>query len=158
MGQWIRGMQFGIPGTKGYNPRVMKIAATAKHFSNYGIENYGNFSSFDSDPINGLPPNLPKYPPIEKGWKTSDNQAAYCTDGTAESAGGSQQYCQFNRMTYTANVSARDQVETYWPQFRAAIAGGNVSAVMCSYNAVTMGNDQAASISGGTPSCANEHY
>ena len=30
--------------------------------------------------------------------------------------------------------------------------------VMCSYNAVTMGNDHAASISGGTPSCANEHY
>ena len=48
----------------------------------------------------------------------------------AASAGGG--FCQYNRMTYTANVSARDQVETYWPAFRAAITGANVSSVMCS--------------------------
>jgi hypothetical protein len=94
------------------------------------------------------------YPPA--GWKPEHNQAAYCTDSSAQSAGGG--YCQFNRMTYTANASARDQVETYWPAFRAAVSGGNVTSIMCSYNAVTMGGDQAADISGGTPSCANKNY
>jgi beta-glucosidase-like glycosyl hydrolase len=34
-------------------------------------------------------------------------------------------------MTYTANVSARDQVEYYWPAFRAAVQGGNVTSIMC---------------------------
>ena len=129
--QWIRGMQTGLPESPHYNPTVLKVGATAKHFSNYGIENYGAFVSAAADPINGLPASLPKYPPFKKGWKASDNQAAYCTDSSAESAGGG--YCQFNRMTFTANVSARDQVETYWPAFRAAIVGGNVSSVMCSY-------------------------
>jgi hypothetical protein len=33
--QWIRGMQFGIAGSKHYNPTTLKVAATAKHFSNY---------------------------------------------------------------------------------------------------------------------------
>jgi hypothetical protein len=33
---WIRGMQFGIPGSPTYDPSTLKVAATAKHFSNYG--------------------------------------------------------------------------------------------------------------------------
>jgi hypothetical protein len=82
---------------------------------------------------------------VAQGWSKEDNQAAYCTDSSAQSAGGG--FCQFNRMTFTANVSARDQVETYWPAFRAAIIGGNVSSVMCSYNAVTQGGDEPASVS-----------
>jgi beta-glucosidase-like glycosyl hydrolase len=43
--QWIRGMQSGIAGSQHYHPTVLKVAATAKHFSNYGIENYGEFVS-----------------------------------------------------------------------------------------------------------------
>ena len=151
---WIRGMQHGIEGTKHYRPGTIKIGATAKHWSNYGIENYGPFVNANADPRNGLPHSVPKYPP--EGWKATDDQAAYCTGAEVESAGGG--YCQFNRMTYSANVSARDRVETYWPAFRAAIEGANVSAVMCSYNSVTVGGDQAATISGGTPSCANANY
>ena len=71
----------------------MKVAATAKHFSNYGIENYGNFVSATADPVNGLPHNVPDFPPLAQGWKSADNQAAYCTDSSAESAGGG--YCQY---------------------------------------------------------------
>ena len=95
-----------------------------------GIENYGNFVSATPDPVNGLPHSTPLFPPTAQGWKPTDDQAAYCTDSSAASAGGG--FCQYNRMTYTANVSARDQVETYWPAFRAAITGANVSSVMCS--------------------------
>ena len=133
--QYIRGMQRGIPGGRYYHPSTLKVAATAKHWSNYGIENYGNFVSAIADNVNGLPHSIPLYPPAAQGWKATDNQAAYCTDSSAESAGGG--YCQYNRMTYTANVSARDQVETYWPAFRAAIVGANVSSIMCSCECLT---------------------
>ena len=74
---WIRGIQDGIPGTAHYSPGKLKVAATAKHFSNYGIENYGAFVNSGMDPINGLPHMPPKYPPVDRGWKPSDNQAAY---------------------------------------------------------------------------------
>ena len=80
--QWIRGMQFGIPGSPSYDPATLKVAATAKHFSNYGIENYGNFVSATADPVNGLPHSTPLYPPVAQGWKPTDDQAAYCTDSS----------------------------------------------------------------------------
>ena len=49
-----------------------------------------------------------------------------------------------NRASFNAIVSDRDQVEYYFPAWRAAVQGGRVGSVMCSYNAV-----------GGIPSCAN---
>ena len=52
---------------------------------------------------------------------------------------------QCSRQNFNALVSDRDQVEYYWPAFRAAIQGGDVGSIMCSYNGVN-----------GIPSCANE--
>ena len=50
-----------------------------------------------------------------------------------------------SRQNFNALVSDRDQVEYYWPAFRAAIQGGDVGSIMCSYNGVN-----------GIPSCGNE--
>jgi len=55
-------MQHGIEGSEHYNSLTLKVGASAKHFSNYGIENYGNFVSAAKDPINGDPASTPKYP------------------------------------------------------------------------------------------------
>ena len=41
-----------------------------------------------------------------------------------------------NRASFNAIVSDRDQVEYYFPAWRAAVEGGRVGSVMCSYNAV----------------------
>eukprot|EP00662_Eupelagonemidae_sp_cell21_P042124 gene42124-66389_t len=49
-----------------------------------------------------------------------------------------------DRSSFNAVVGMRDQVEYYWPSWRAAASGGGVASVMCSYNAVN-----------GVPSCAN---
>eukprot|EP00038_Savillea_parva_P023364 m.40557 g.40557 ORF g.40557 m.40557 type:complete len:1020 (+) comp5998_c0_seq1:874-3933(+) len=51
----------------------------------------------------------------------------------------------FDRSSFNAVVSDRDQVEYYFPAWRAAVQGGQVGSVMCSYNAVN-----------GVPSCAND--
>ena len=49
------------------------------------------------------------------------------------------------RQNFNALVSDRDQVEYYWPAFRAAVQGGDVASIMCAYNAAN-----------GIPSCGNE--
>eukprot|EP00755_Sulcionema_specki_P026941 Sspe_Gene.16341::Locus_5757_Transcript_1_1_Confidence_1.000_Length_2611::g.16341::m.16341/K15920/XYL4; beta-D-xylosidase 4 len=50
-----------------------------------------------------------------------------------------------NRVSFNAIVSDQDQVEYYWPAWRAAVEGAHVHSVMCSYNAVN-----------GVPSCGND--
>eukprot|EP01060_Flectonema_neradi_P002802 TRINITY_DN1176_c3_g1_i1.p1 TRINITY_DN1176_c3_g1~~TRINITY_DN1176_c3_g1_i1.p1 ORF type:complete len:793 (+),score=176.42 TRINITY_DN1176_c3_g1_i1:1458-3836(+) len=50
-----------------------------------------------------------------------------------------------DRGGFNAIVSDQDQVEYYWPAWRAAIEGAGVHSVMCSYNAVN-----------GIPSCGND--
>ena len=50
-----------------------------------------------------------------------------------------------DRKGFNAIVSDQDQVEYYWPAWRAAIEGAKVHSVMCSYNAVN-----------GIPSCGND--
>ena len=45
-----------------------------------------------------------------------------------------------SRQNFNALVSDRDQVEYYWPAFRAAIQGGDVASIMCSYNGVSEWN------------------
>eukprot|EP01084_Bolivina_argentea_P283736 486031_1 len=49
------------------------------------------------------------------------------------------------RTSYDAIVSQYDQNDTYLPTFRACVVDGNVSGIMCSYNAQN-----------GLPSCANK--
>src|SRR6202789_4429633 len=44
------------------------------------------------------------------------------------------------------DVSLHDELDTYEPAFRAAVAEGKAASVMCSYNAIN-----------GEPACANEH-
>ena len=51
------------------------------------------------------------------------------------------------RGTFDANVSAQNQVEYYWPQWRSAIQIGGVKSIMCSYNAVN-----------NIPSCGNDYF
>jgi beta-glucosidase-like glycosyl hydrolase len=41
-----------------------------------------------------------------------------------------------SRQNFNALVPDRDQVEYYWPAFRAAVQGGDVASIMCSYNGV----------------------
>jgi beta-glucosidase-like glycosyl hydrolase len=52
-----------------------------------------------------------------------------------------------NRASFNALISERDQVEYYYPAWRAAVQGGRTGSVMCSYNAVN-----------GVPSCANSEF
>jgi beta-glucosidase-like glycosyl hydrolase len=52
-----------------------------------------------------------------------------------------------NRASFNALISERDQVEYYYPAWRAAVQGGRTGSVMCSYNAVN-----------GVPSCANGEF
>ena len=40
--------------------------------------------------------------------------------------------CGTDRTSFNANVSQQDQVEYYWPAWRAAAAGGKIESVMCS--------------------------
>eukprot|EP00048_Salpingoeca_helianthica_P016232 m.231184 g.231184 ORF g.231184 m.231184 type:complete len:915 (-) comp18276_c0_seq1:117-2861(-) len=64
-------------------------------------------------------------------------------------------YCDYDcencngtdRGSFDAQVNDRDQVEYYWPQWRAAVEGAHVQSVMCSYNAVN-----------GMPSCGNDLF
>ena len=44
--------------------------------------------------------------------------------------------CKTDRTNFNAEVTTRDQVEYYWPAWRAAAAGGRIKSVMCSYNAI----------------------
>ena len=49
------------------------------------------------------------------------------------------------RYHFDANVTAQDLADSYLPPFQACVEKGNVSSLMCSYNAVN-----------GVPSCAND--
>eukprot|EP01084_Bolivina_argentea_P243621 408372_1 len=51
------------------------------------------------------------------------------------------------RQAFNANVSMQDQVEYYWPAFRAAVQTGLVNSIMCSYNGVNY-----------IPSCGNDYF
>ena len=57
-----------------------------------------------------------------------------------------------SRMNFVANVSKLDQAPYFWSPFRAAVQGGGVQSVMCSYNAV----ENASGF--GVPSCANSLF
>jgi beta-glucosidase-like glycosyl hydrolase len=52
-----------------------------------------------------------------------------------------------NRGSFNAVVDPQDQVAYYFPAFRAAVQGGNIQSIMCSYNAVN-----------GMPSCGNDLF
>ena len=39
-----------------------------------------------------------------------------------------------SRMNFNAVVSAQDQVQYFWPSFRAAVQEGRVESVMCRYS------------------------
>ena len=52
-----------------------------------------------------------------------------------------------NRLQFNANVSDQDQVEYYWPAFRAAIQNGGVDSIMCSYPSIN-----------GVPACGNDFF
>ncbi len=52
---------------------------------------------------------------------------------------------EYNRLHFDAIVSNRDMQESYLPMFKACVERGNVSSLMCSYNAIN-----------GVPSCANQ--
>jgi len=52
-----------------------------------------------------------------------------------------------DRGSFNAIVNDQDQVEYYWPAFRAAVEGAHIHSIMCSYNAV---ND--------VPSCGNNLF
>ena len=75
---------------------------------------------------------------VEKGSDNSPGQ----TGGGAE----------YDRGSFNAHTSRQDMIETYWPQFRAAVQGADLAGTMCSYNAVCV-----EGVNGGqcVPSCAN---
>ncbi|EQC24992.1 hypothetical protein SDRG_17112 [Saprolegnia diclina VS20] len=52
---------------------------------------------------------------------------------------------EVDRHSLSANVSAQDAADTYFPAFEACVRDGGASSVMCSYNAVN-----------GVPSCADK--
>jgi len=52
-----------------------------------------------------------------------------------------------DRTSFDALVSDKDQVEYYWPAFRAAIEGAHIKSIMCSYNAIN-----------GVPACGNDLF
>jgi hypothetical protein len=52
-----------------------------------------------------------------------------------------------DRGAFNAIVTDQDQVEYYWPAWRAAAEGAHVQSIMCSYNAVN-----------GVPSCGNSLF
>ncbi len=52
-----------------------------------------------------------------------------------------------NRLAFDANVSMQDQVEYYWPAFRAAVQVGGVKSIMCSYPSIN-----------GVPACGNDFF
>lgn len=52
-----------------------------------------------------------------------------------------------DRGSFNAIVNDQDQVEYYWPAWRAAVEGAHIHSIMCSYNAV---ND--------VPSCGNNLF
>ena len=39
----------------------------------------------------------------------------------------------YDRGGFNAHTSRQDMIETYWPQFRAAVAGAGLGGTMCSY-------------------------
>ena len=49
------------------------------------------------------------------------------------------------RMAFIAHIAIQDLVDSYMPAFDDCVQKGNVSGLMCSYNAVN-----------GKPSCAND--
>lgn len=51
----------------------------------------------------------------------------------------------YNRVSFDANITNQDLVQTYLPAFEAGIKEGKAGSVMCSYNSVN-----------GVPSCANK--
>ena len=52
-----------------------------------------------------------------------------------------------DRLAFDANVSSQDQVEYYWPAFRAAVQSAGVRSIMCSYPAIN-----------GVPACGNDFF
>lgn len=61
-----------------------------------------------------------------------------------------------NRHNFTAVVTQQDLSQFYWPPFLAATQRGKVNSIMCSYNAVQIGNasNGQGNDSTGYPSCA----
>ena len=51
------------------------------------------------------------------------------------------------RESWSANVTQQDQVEYYWPAWRAAVQSGHVGSIMCALNAVN-----------GVPACGNDYF
>lgn len=72
----------------------------------------------------------------------------------------------FNRASFNALVSDRDQVEYYFPAWRAAVQGGQVGSVMCSCKTAEMfcawshdsGTSHTDNAVNGVPSCANDLF
>jgi len=62
-----------------------------------------------------------------KHWHDYDCEE--CTPCNSTQKGDQDIVCY--RQNFNALVNDRDQVEYYWPAFRAGIQGGDVASVMC---------------------------
>jgi beta-glucosidase-like glycosyl hydrolase len=64
-----------------------------------------------------------------KHWSSYDVEKGHDNKPGGVVGGGA----QYDRGSFNAHTSRQDMIETYWPQFRAAVQGARLGGTMCSY-------------------------
>lgn len=122
--RWIHAFQYGFDG----GATQYKAMPSAKHAFDYDLENCQSQSlrgaSHNASQSHNASHNASRSLTSRSGPLTMHAELLRPTGGG------------LNRASFNAIVSDRDQVEYYFPAWRAAVEGGRVGSVMCSYNAV----------------------